>query len=86
MKKLSIIFFILAFVSATQVVNAQTMRGKSNECIGSISSDGVVRNASNAQIGKIDSDGTVRNASNASIGKASGIRKSWAAAAYFFFF
>ena len=63
-----------------------TVRNASNATIGKIASDGTVRNASNATIGKVDSDGTVRNASNATIGTAKGVKRSWAAAYFFFFF
>ena len=45
-----------------------------------------IRGANNAVIGKIDADGTVRNASNATIGTAKGVKRSWAAAYFFFFF
>ena len=75
---------ILAFLGLSLVLSAQTLRNSSNSSIGSISSDGTVRNSSNSTIGKIESDGTVRNSSNSSIGKAEGVKRSWAAA-YFFF-
>jgi hypothetical protein len=61
-----------------------TFRNSSNSTIGKIESDGTVRNSSNSTIGKIESDGTVRNSSNSTIGKAEGVKRSWAAA-YFFF-
>ena len=44
-----------------------------------------VRDGNNSKIGKIESDGTVRNRNNSSIGRASGVKKEWAAVAFFFF-
>jgi hypothetical protein len=44
-----------------------------------------VRGANGLSIGKIESDGTVRGANGLSIGSASGIPKTWAAAAFFFY-
>lgn len=93
---------LMAWIAMPQQTSAQTLRGNSNQQIGSISSDGVIRNKSNsqvgkiesngtirdrnnAQIGKIESDGTVRNKNNSSIGRASGVKKEWAAVAFFFF-
>ena len=62
------------------------VRDKSNAPVGKVESDGVVRDKSNAQIGKIQSDGTVLGRNNARIGTATGVKKEWAAVAFFFFF
>ena len=62
------------------------IRNSNNSQIGKIESDGVVRNSNNSQIGKVESDGTVRDRNNAQIGSAKGIRREWAAVAFFFFF
>ena len=65
---------------------AADMRGANNATIGKIDSDGTVRSANNATIGNIGSDGTVRSANNATIGYAKGVKRSWAAGYFFFFF
>jgi len=62
-----------------------TIRDRSNAQVGKIESDGTIRDRSNAQIGKVESDGTVRDRSNAQIGSARGVKKEWAAVAFFFF-
>ncbi len=63
-----------------------TIRNASSQKVGSIESDGTVRNASSQKIGSVESNGTVRNASSQKIGSASGVKKEWAAAFYFFDF
>ncbi|MDO4790353.1 MAG: hypothetical protein Q3998_05250 [Porphyromonas sp.] len=62
-----------------------TVRNRNGSSIGKINSDGTVRGDGNKYLGKIESDGTVRNSNNASIGRASGVKKEWAAVAFFFF-
>jgi hypothetical protein len=50
-----------------------------------VKSDGTVQNSSYSTIGHIKSDGTVQNSSYSTIGYAKGIKKEWAAVAFFFF-
>jgi hypothetical protein len=50
-----------------------------------VKSNGTVQNSSYSTIGYIKDDGTVQNSSYSTIGYAKGVRKEWAAVAFFFF-
>ena len=83
-------FLLSAVLAATLLaagaVSAANVHGANNAVIGKIDADGTVRGANNAIAGKFASDGTVRGASNAIIGSAKGIKPTWAAGYFFFFF
>lgn len=87
MKRLGLLIAAFVFALGAAVnANAQDLRNGSNQKVGSIESNGTVRNASSQKVGTIESNGTIRNASNQTIGNASGVKKEWAAAFYFFDF
>ncbi len=62
-----------------------TIQNSSHSTVGYVKSDGTVQNSSRSTIGYIKDDGTVQNRSHSKIGHADGIKKEWAAVAYFFF-
>jgi len=53
--------------------------------MGYVKEDGTVQNSSYSTLGYVKEDGTVQNSSYSTIGYAKGIKKEWAAVAFFFF-
>jgi hypothetical protein len=53
--------------------------------IGKVEDDGTVRGRLFTTIGKVDDDGTIRDANRMTIGRLPNVKKTWAAAAFFFF-
>lgn len=62
-----------------------TIQNKSYSTVGYVKKDGTVQNSNYSTIGYIKDDGTVQNSSYSTIGHAKGVRKEWAAVAFFFF-
>lgn len=62
-----------------------TIQNKNSSTVGYVKKDGTVENSSHSTIGYIKDNGTVENGSHSTIGYASGIKKEWAAVAFFFF-
>ena len=99
MKKLLIMLSLLCSFSLIQAQTMQdghynnsgtiksdgTIQDSHYSTIGYIKSDGTVQDSHYSTIGYIKSDGTVQDSHYSTIGHASGIKKEWAAAYYFFF-
>ena len=81
-----IICYTLCLELVGKIESNGTVRNSSGNSIGKVESDGTVRNGSGSSVGKVESDGTVRNSSGNQIGSASGVKKEWAAAFFFFNF
>lgn len=62
-----------------------TIENRSHSTVGYVKKDGTVENSSHSTLGYIKDDGTVENSSHSTLGYARGIKKEWAAVAYFFF-
>lgn len=62
-----------------------TIENSSRSTVGYVKKDGTVENSSRSTIGYVKDDGTVENSSRSTIGYARGIKKEWAAVAFFFF-
>ena len=67
-----------------QTALAQTIESSSRSTRGYIHPDGTIEDSSRSTRGYIRSDGTIENASRSTIGYARGIKREWAAVAFFF--
>lgn len=99
MKKLLLIIMMLCsfgFVNAQTIQSSNfsitgyiksdgTIQNSSYSTVGYVNSDGKVQNSRYSTIGYIKDDGKVQNSSYSTIGYAKGVKKQWAAVAFFFF-